>query len=133
MHRKYFVFVTVAMLFACGTRGQTPAPTGADLYANHCASCHGSLGEGDGPLADVMRVTVPNIRTLAMRNDGQFPADDVRAFVDGRAIPMSHGDRMMPIWGNVFGWGVDEEDTEEEHIAQRIDAIVEHVRVLQYR
>src|SRR5512138_3968366 len=101
-------------------------PTGASLYANNCAACHGELGEGDGPVASVMRVSMPNLRTLSMRNDGAFPADAVREYVDGRSIPQSHGDRYMPIWGDVFGWGATQEES-EERAGARIDAIVEHL------
>ena len=75
---------------------------GARLYFNHCAACHGDDGEGTGPVAASMRVTVPNLRTLAERNGGMFPVDTVRAYVDGRNVPTSHGDRLMPIWGDVF-------------------------------
>jgi hypothetical protein len=31
----------------------TADATGAELYAQHCASCHGSEGRGDGPSSDV--------------------------------------------------------------------------------
>jgi len=105
--------------------------SGARLYANHCAACHGEFGEGDGPVAAALRVTMPNLRTLAMRSGGTFPAEAVRAYVDGREIPTAHGDRYMPIWGDVFGWGP-EGDVSEARAEQRLAAIVEHVRVLQY-
>jgi len=49
-----------------------------------------------------MRVTVPNLRTLATRNDGAFPAEAVRAYIDGRESVAAHGDRQMPVWGDVF-------------------------------
>src|SRR5690606_25499634 len=53
------------------------APAGEQLYYNHCASCHGASAEGDGPVASVMQVTVPNLRNLAARNGGRFPAEAV--------------------------------------------------------
>ena len=34
-----------------------------------------------------MRVTVPNLRSIAMRNGGTFPADAVAAYIDGRESP----------------------------------------------
>lgn len=120
-----------ACLLASGA-GAQETPSGARLYANHCAACHGEFGEGDGPVAAVMRVTMPNLRTLAMRSGGTFPADAVREYVDGRSIPAAHGDRYMPIWGDVFGWDADG-PARGERAEQSIEAIVEHVRALQYR
>ena len=74
----------------------------AALFATHCASCHGDDGEGGGPVAAVMTITVPNLRTLSMRNGGVFPADAVAAYIDGREQRAAHGSRTMPIWGDVL-------------------------------
>jgi len=49
-----------------------------------------------------MRVAVPNLRMLSERNEGEFPAEAVASYIDGRDLPASHGDRNMPIWGPVF-------------------------------
>lgn len=104
---------------------------GARLFFNHCASCHGPQGEGDGPVAAAMRVAVPNLRTLAMRNGGAFPTDAVRTYIDGRETPAAHGDRLMPIWGDVFR-GADQA-APERTVRQRIDALVELIASIQYR
>lgn len=80
-----------------------------------------------------MKVGVPNLRNLALRNNGEFPADAVRAYIDGRNLPASHGDRYMPIWGNEFGYGYRTDAAEETVVAARIGAIVEYVQSLQYR
>jgi mono/diheme cytochrome c family protein len=105
--------------------------TGARLYFNHCAACHGEAGEGTGPVATSMRVTMPNLRTLARRNGGVFPADAVTAYVDGREMNMAHGDRQMPIWGDVFK-GADQEAAPRT-VRRRIAAVVDFVSQLQYR
>jgi mono/diheme cytochrome c family protein len=127
------VCIAATSLSACGQSNGQAQPSGAQLYANNCASCHGAQGEGDGPVAAVMKVAVPNLRNLNLRNNGEFPADAVRAYVDGRNLPTAHGDRYMPIWGNEFGYGEKSGEAAENVIAQRIDAIVEYVRTLQYR
>jgi len=105
--------------------------TGARLYFNHCAACHGEGGEGDGPVAATMQVTVPNLRTLAQRNEGAFPADAVGAYVDGRDIKAAHGDRQMPIWGDAFRGP--EQDSAQRTVRRRIDALVAFIATLQYR
>jgi mono/diheme cytochrome c family protein len=104
---------------------------GARLYFNHCAACHGEDGEGGGPVAAVMRVTMPNLRTLAQRNGGEFPVDSVTAYVDGRETEAAHGDRQMPIWGDVFR-GV-EQATAERTVRRRIAALADFIEKLQYR
>ena len=104
---------------------------GARLYFNHCAACHGDEGEGTGPVAASMRVTVPNLRALAQRNGGMFPVDAVRAYVDGRNMPAAHGDRVMPIWGDVF-LGADR-SADDRTVRRRIAAVVEFISTLQYR
>lgn len=127
--------IALAPALACAVALWTPAfaaeDTGARLYFNHCAACHGDDGEGTGPVAASMRVTVPNLRTLAQRNGGAFPTDAVRAFVDGRNIPASHGDRVMPIWGDVF-LGADQ-SADDRTIRRRIAAVVDFISTLQYR
>jgi mono/diheme cytochrome c family protein len=105
-------------------------PLGAQLYANHCGACHGEDGEGGGPVAAVMTITVPNLRTLSRRNDGVFPADAIAAYIDGRETPAAHGDRQMPVWGDVFAAG---ERGGEDIVRRRIAAIVEFIAQLQYR
>jgi mono/diheme cytochrome c family protein len=104
--------------------------TGARLYFNHCAACHGDDGEGTGPVASSLRVAVPNLRTLAQRNDGVFPTDAVTAYVDGRNPVVVHGDRQMPIWGDVFRGP--EQGTAQRTIRRRIAAVVDFIAMLQY-
>ena len=98
---------------------------GIDLYRNHCAACHGADGDGDGPAAPAMRTPVPSLRVLARRNGDVFPTDAVTAYLDGRELKTAHGDRQMPIWGEVFR-GPDEKKTRE-----RIDSLVEFLKTLQ--
>lgn len=98
---------------------------GIDLYRNHCAACHGGFGEGDGPAAVAMRMAVPNLRTLAERNGGVFPTDAVTAYIDGRELKAAHGDREMPIWGDVF------RSPDQRKARERIDSLVEFLKKMQ--
>jgi mono/diheme cytochrome c family protein len=127
--------VALAALSGIALALATPAfaadDTGARLYLNHCAACHGDDGEGTGPVAASMRVTMPNLRTLAQRNGGVFPIDAVTAYVDGREVQAAHGDRQMPIWGDVFRGA--EQGTAQRTVRRRIAAVVDFVSQLQYR
>lgn len=73
-----------------------PAP---QLYQRFCASCHGPLGAGDGPVAPVLKVMIPDLREISRRNRGTFPLERIREIVDGRAVLPAHGSRLMPVWG----------------------------------
>jgi mono/diheme cytochrome c family protein len=122
--------LALALLVATDARAADD-DVGARLFFNHCAACHGDDGEGGGPVAAAMRVAVPNLRTLAMRNDGVFPAEAVRAYIDGRESIAAHGDRQMPVWGDVFRGP--EGGTAERTVRRRIAALVELIETLQYR
>ncbi len=106
-----------------------PAVTGASHYVEYCAVCHGSEGGGDGPLAPGLTVTPPDLRTLTALNGGVFPADRIRRVIDGRDLPLLHGSRDMPVWGQVF------KRTQGAHgerrVQERIDVLVDYLETLQ--
>ncbi|WP_212525399.1 c-type cytochrome [Actibacterium sp. MT2.3-13A] len=74
---------------------------GKDEFMQACAACHGESGVGDGPLAELMTVPVPNLTTLAQSNDGVFPMLEVIHVIDGRTGVRGHG-YPMPVWGSRF-------------------------------
>jgi mono/diheme cytochrome c family protein len=121
----------LCIALALSTPALAADDTGARLYFNHCAACHGDDGEGTGPVAASMRVSVPNLRSLAQRNGGVFPTDAVTAYVDGRTAPAAHGDRQMPVWGDVFRGA--EQGTAKRTVRRRIAAVVEFISTLQYQ
>lgn len=108
---------------------------GASLYRQHCASCHGGTGRGDGPVAKRLTPPPPALTTLARRHGGVFPTDYVYRIVDGREERRAHGGRSMPVWGTYYGLqaqgsGRDAPDTETA-IRQRILALVGHLESIQ--
>jgi mono/diheme cytochrome c family protein len=105
-------------------------PTGDQLFAAHCASCHGADGEGGGPAANTIKIAPPNLRTLAKRNGGQFPRDAVEAYIDGRNVVESHGDRVMPVWGDFLQMPSDKGS--QEAVRRRIAALADFIERLQY-
>ena len=129
--RRIALRPAIGIALALATPVFAAEDTGARLYFNHCAACHGDNGEGTGPVASSMRVTVPNLRSLAQRNGGVFPVDAVTAYVDGRSVVAAHGDRQMPIWGDVFRGP--EQGTAERTVRRRIAAIVDFISMLQYQ
>jgi len=106
-------------------------PSGDALFAKHCATCHGADGEGGGPAASAMKVTPPNLRTLTKRHGGTFPRDAIAAYIDGREPVTSHGDRLMPIWGDFLQRP--EDKGADAPVRARIEALVDFIERLQYR
>jgi len=79
------------------------APTsGAEMYQNYCAACHGSQGKGDGPAAEFLKTWPPDLRTLAQRNQGKYPADHVAMTLRLGTRSRAHGTSDMPLWGGLF-------------------------------
>jgi mono/diheme cytochrome c family protein len=77
------------------------SPTGAELYKQHCAVCHGNDLKGVGPVPAPYRVP-PDLTTLARRHDGKFPGTYVSDVLrDGVTMP-AHGPAEMPTWGADF-------------------------------
>ena len=81
-------------------------PAGADEmgrtdFMEGCAGCHGESGKGQGPLADLLSIAVPDLTHLSSRNDGEFPMLEVIHTIDGRTSMQAHGG-SMPIWGSIF-------------------------------
>jgi len=71
-------------------------------YLSSCASCHGPMGLGNGPLAAELRTPPADLTVLAKKNGGAFPYWRVFAVIDGRYVVPGHGERDMPVWGRQF-------------------------------
>jgi mono/diheme cytochrome c family protein len=75
--------------------------SGAELYGQHCAVCHGNDLKGSGPAPYPYREP-PDLTTLARRHGGRFPDAYVTDVLrNGVAMP-AHGPAEMPIWGSDF-------------------------------
>jgi mono/diheme cytochrome c family protein len=128
LRTRFIAAATAALLLAANAYAADDL--GARLYFNHCAACHGQDGEGGGPVATTLNIAPPNLRSLARRNGGVFPAVDVTAYIDGRQTAAAHGERQMPIWGDVFRGP--EQGTAERTTRRRIAALVDFIESLQY-
>ena len=74
---------------------------GEHEYVVACAGCHGESAMGDGPLAEILSISTPNLLSLSQANDGNFPYEAVLTTIDGRDGVRAHGS-TMPIWGERF-------------------------------
>lgn len=91
----------MALIGMSGAAPAQDADTGAQLYREHCATCHGIEANGQGPMAGVMVIKPTDLSALARDNKGVFPVDRVVRRIDGRDPLVSHGS-PMPVYGHFF-------------------------------
>lgn len=104
---------------------------GRVLYLENCAACHGFYGGGDGPVAPVLVVGVPDLRRLSVRSEGTYPDQWVRRVIDGREQIPSHGDRYMPVWGSEFWLREGGDEQAEQEVRRRIQDLVDYLATIQ--
>lgn len=128
--------VAAALLGACAS----PAPdtrsieqlSGMEMYQRLCASCHGVEGKGDGPVASLIKIGVPDLTRIAYRDGGEFPAEDVRRTIDGRFERRGHGPRDMPVWGwEFYGAASSDDAAERARVDAMIGRLVDYLRSIQ--
>ena len=113
------------------TGSATRQDTGGKLlYRIHCQNCHGETGMGDGPMAKLLTIQPADLTSIARRNDGDFPTDQIRQAIDGRTEIRVHGMREMPVWGLTLQQA-DRDSDQEEEIRARIDDLVAHLKTIQ--
>jgi mono/diheme cytochrome c family protein len=104
--RGLLATVTVLGLFPLMSTGAahalddaTQIALGKSEYMGHCASCHGAMGMGDGPVAEVLSTKPNDLTRISANYAGTFPADHIYQVIDGQKMINPHGDREMPVWG----------------------------------
>ena len=75
---------------------------GRDFYVRYCASCHGKEARGDGPLANYLKQSPPDLTKIAARREGAFPSAEIAQIVRGERSVGAHGSADMPVWGRRF-------------------------------
>jgi mono/diheme cytochrome c family protein len=103
---------------------------GRAAYFRYCSACHGADGTGNGEVAGSLHPRPTNLTQLAKTHGGTFPADSVRASIDGRARIAAHGDARMPVWGRVFGQE-DSWETPEAHAQSLIQLLTTYLASIQ--
>ena len=136
--------LTAALLVTCAgvaAVGQARRPahptmildslTGRDSFEFYCASCHGSTGTGDGPVASSLKTRPANLTLLTRQNGGTFPRQRVVSLVTGseRELAAVHGSSEMPVWGPVFRFL----DPSDVRVTLRIENVVAYIETLQLK
>jgi mono/diheme cytochrome c family protein len=76
--------------------------SGAEMFKEYCAACHGVNAKGNGPAVTALKVPPPDLTLLSKNNHGRFPDNRVYSSIRGDVNIDAHGSRDMPIWGTVF-------------------------------
>ena len=105
--------------------------SGEEIFGRFCASCHGDMAHGDGPVARSLGVMVPDLTKITQRY-GNFPTNVIRDTIDGRGARIdAHGSRTMPVWGYEFWVEEGGDVTAQQEMRKTIAKLVEYLRSIQ--
>lgn len=115
----------------------TSNPTGSPAFGEltfkfYCTSCHGVGARGDAEVAAMLDPA--DLTTLAKRNGGEFPDNQVRRIIDGRSEIVGHTGVAMPPWGRLFAHelqSVKGDAKREAIISTRIGHLIAYLRAIQ--
>ena len=108
---------------------QTAPLSGAGMFKDYCAVCHGKDGKGNGPAASELKQAPANLTTLAERHGGKFPDLYVEEVLRNGAKAPAHGDAEMPVWGPLFR----SMDSDPAIMYVRVSSLVSYIRSLQVK
>ena len=103
--------------------------SGAAMFKQYCAVCHGVGGKGDGPAASALKQAPLNLSTLAKRHGGEFPDDYVTNVLRNGVMVPVHGDAEMPVWGPLFSTI----NSDPALVSMRIANLTAYVKSLQVK
>jgi len=124
------------LALGCAAGGSSGEPSqaaesGAALFAENCAACHGATAAGDGPVAASLDPKPADLRRIAARRGGVFPEVEILQIVDGRDPIAAHGSRDMPIWGERFDLGQSGGLATEGRRRGQIQLLIEYLKTVQ--
>jgi hypothetical protein len=90
--------LVVASVVFAGVASAADHP-GKAVYEQYCASCHGPAADGNGPVAEEMKISPTDLRKLGQKYGTPIPKPQLREMIDGRNMVRSHGTADMPVWG----------------------------------
>ncbi len=130
------IALAAASIIAMPVLGAGAYDIGKIEFERSCATCHGLDGTGNGPVAQELKLSVPDLTTLVKRNGGVFPMAHVYNVIDGREEVRAHGTRAMPIWGTRYSAGAapaydDYAFDPEAAVRGRILALIDYLYRLQ--
>jgi mono/diheme cytochrome c family protein len=122
-----------ALLFARPALSAGPdVADGHRYFVRYCASCHGTDGLGDGPVAKSLATPPANLRKLGDKYGMPLPTHRIAELIDGRDTARAHGSHEMPVWGaKLYELGHGEKG--ETGIGEVIGKIIAYLNTIQDR
>jgi mono/diheme cytochrome c family protein len=114
------------------TKPNSPIATGAKLYKENCAVCHGNDAEGSGPppASSPFTEPPPDLTTLTKRHNGVFPEAYVKDVLRNGVSMPDHGPAEMPAWGVMFKAMT---KSDEAKVTARIANLTKYIESLQVK
>jgi len=103
--------------------------SGALMFKEYCAVCHGKSAKGEGPAASALKQAPPDLTTLAKRHGGKFPDHYVEDVLRNGVKTPAHGDAEMPVWGPLFR----SMNPDEFFMYVRISSVMSYIKSLQVK
>jgi mono/diheme cytochrome c family protein len=137
MKRREFcltIAVVAILSFAASALagGKDDVRDGQKYFVRYCASCHGTSGTGDGPVAKSLTKPPANLRMLSDKYGSPLPAARLAQLIDGRDAVRAHGTADMPVWGERL-YATGEGERGELGISEVIGKIVAYLDTIQDR
>ena len=82
-------------------------------------------------MAHLMTPKPTDLTTIAKKNNGEFPSDQVAKSIDGRSTLGAHGDPDMPVWGEVFDEEAAEAGEPPAQVRKKVRLITEYLKSIQ--
>lgn len=101
-------------------------PSGAQMFKQYCAACHGADAKGHGPARRALNIPAPDLTILAKRHAGKFPYAYVTGVLRFSPGVPSHGSGTMPMWGPLFEYYYNQTSAQ-----QRIANLTDYLASLQ--
>ncbi len=111
---------------------QSKPESGAQMYLDYCAPCHGRDGRGNGPAAAALKIPAADLTALAKHNNGNYPSRHVGAVLEFGSPVSAHGSSDMPVWGDLFrSLNKGKAATSRAAVNQRIASLDKYIRSMQ--
>ncbi len=107
---------------------------GSKTYYRFCSICHGFNAKGDGSFKEHLVVQPPDLTTLSLHNNGEFPWLKLYKVIDGNSENLAHGSSEMPVWGNQFNlknWASGQSQFADVIVRGRIFEILVYLQSIQ--
>ena len=102
------------------------AMRGKEIFLEKCAVCHGL--DGKTPIKDTLEMIPADLtKIMANRKAPEFPVAEIARIIDGRREVAGHGDRDMPVWGEVFK----SEGLDENQLKGRLGELIAYLMSIQ--